>query len=414
MSLRIVAFSAVDLSLPQGHALHLRGLLDALADRGHDVTLVAPRAERAMPATRFRVEPVGVLRFGVLRHWSFELLGGLRLAARARARHADLIYARQDLYTCVPAIAARMLGIPLVLEVNASIPDEMALWGPPIGCWLARRSERFMLRSARAIVTLGAGLADTLSARTGVARDRFHVVPIATHLPAGIDPAQERTALGVPEDRFVVAFAGNLRPVQGIETLIDALARLAARSGAEGGVGPDAELWIVGTGSLEQSLRQRAAQAGGVEDTARDRGDGAAPRVRFFGGVSRDEADRILACAQILVAPYLSDAYDRIAGGAISTKVLTYLASDRPVLITDLPYYRWIEQMGVGECFPSGDPDALAARIGIWRKRWVEAGRPLRDWPWPSPGPGRRFVEEGRTWDHAAARVEEILRSIVD
>lgn len=389
MSLRIAAFSAVDLSLPQGHALHLRGLLDALADRGHEVVLVAPRPAGPMPPTRFRVEAVPVLRWGVLRHWTFELLGGLRLAARARAMRADRIYVRQDLYTCAPAIAARRLRIPLVLEINASIPDEMALWGPPLARWLARRSERFMLRRARAIVTLGESLVDTLAARAGVARDRFHVVPIATHVPARIDPARERVALDVPADRFIVAFAGNLRPVQGIETLIDAFARLGA----------PAELWIVGAGSLEASLRGRAAA---------DRTNGA--RVRFFGGVSREEADRILACAQILVAPYLRDAYDRIAGGAISTKVLTYLASDRPVLITDLPYYRWIAEIGAGDCFPSGDADALAAHIDGWRERWVAAGSPLHDWPWPSSGPGRRFVEEGRTWSHAAATVEEILR----
>jgi phosphatidylinositol alpha-mannosyltransferase len=388
MNLRIAAFSAVDMSLPQGHALHLRGLLDALAARGHDVTLVTPWPEGAIPSTRFRAEPVPILRWRVLGPWSFELLGGLRLAFRVHRLRAHAIYARQDLYSWAPAAVAGLLRKPLIVEVNASIPDEMALWGPPLARWLARRSERLMLRRATAIVTLGAGLADTLAARTGVGRDRFHVVPIATHLPAPADPEGERARQAAPPGRFIVAFAGNLRPIQGIETLIDAVARVGLS---------DVELWIVGAGSIERSLRERA-------------GTGA---VRFFGGVAREEADRLLACAQLLVAPYLRDAYDRTAGDAISTKVLTYLACDRPVLISDMPYYRWIEEIGAGECFPSGDAAALAERIAGWRARWVDAGRPLRDWPWARPGPGRRFVERGRTWDAAAAEIEEISKKAV-
>ena len=256
-----------------------------------------------------------------------------------------------------------------------------------------------MLRRARAIVTLADGLTDILASRTGAPRDRFHVVPIATHLPAPVDVARERAALGIPANRFVVAFAGNLRPVQGVETLLEAARRLCADPSRGPG---DIEFWIIGTGSIEQQLRDSVAVA-----HARP------PAVRFFGGVPREESDRLLCCAQLLVAPYRTDAYDRIAGDAISTKVLTYLAADRPVLITDLPYYRWIEETGAGECIPSDDPGALAARIDDWRGRWVRAGCPLVDWPWSAPGPGRRFVESGRTWDHAAGRLERILQSSV-
>jgi glycosyltransferase involved in cell wall biosynthesis len=410
MSLRIAAFSAVDLSLPQGHALHLRGLLDALAARGHEVVLVTPRPSGAMPSTRFHVVPVAFLPWRVLGPWTFELLGGLRLLVVAHRLRAHAIYARQDLYTCAPAIAAALLRKPLVAEVNASIPDEMALWERGAVQSLARRSERRMLSRARAIVTLADGLTEILASRTGVPRDRFHVVPIATHLPAPVDVVRERTALGVPADRFVVAFAGNLRPVQGVETLIDAARRLHA----DASVGPDGiELWIIGTGSIEQALRERASGAlvgspasGAPEHRAR------MPEIRFFGGVPREESDRLLSCAQILVAPYCTDAYDRIAGDAISTKVLTYLAADRPVLVSDLPYYRWIEERGAGECVPSNDPVALAGSIEDWRARWIRDGRPLVDWPWPAPGPGRRYVESGRTWDDAAGKVEKVLRSL--
>ncbi len=388
MSLAIAAFSAVDISLPQGHALHLRGLLDALAERGHHVTLITPRPAGPMPPVRFHTAPVRFLGWRVLGPWSFELLGGLRLLAHCLNSRVDAIYVRQDLYTCAPAIVARLLRKALIVEVNASIPDEMALWGRPAVQRLAQRSERFTLRRATTILTLGEGLTRTIRERVDLPAGRFRVVPIATHLPAAIDPVRERSARGASPKRFIVAFAGNLRVGQGIETLVDAVAHAHL---------PDVELWIVGDGSIAGELRERA-------------GSGA---VHFFGGVPREESDRLLACAQILVAPFLRETFDRVAGDAISTKVLAYLACDRPVLITDVPYYRWIEEIGAGECVPSGDAIVLAERIAAWRARWIDAGRPLRDWPWGTPGAGRRFVESGRTWGHAAAQVEGILQETV-
>ncbi len=51
----------------------------------------------------------------------------------------------------------------------------------------------------------------------------------------------------------------------------------------------------------------------------------------------------------------------------------------------------------------------LARAIEEQYASWLAAGMPLRNWPWNSPGPGVRFVEQGRTWDDAAVRVESLL-----
>lgn len=390
--MRIAAFSSVDLSLPQGHALHLRGLFDALAARGHDVTLITPRPVGEMPFTRFRKTTIPIIRLGVLAHWSFEKLGGWALLFHCLRRRPDVIYARQDLYTIAPAIVGRLLRLPLVDEVNSEIGEELEIVGANA---TARRissaCERFTVRRAGRVVVLGERLGQQIRRRTGIDAKRIETAPIATHLPERSDPAEVRGALSVEPSTFVVGFAGNLRAVQGVSVLLDAFALLDL---------PDLQLWIMGTGAHDEILKRHAARMGQGP-------------IRFFGGLPREGADRLLAACQILVAPFLREEYDRIAGGPISTKVLTYLASDRPVLISNIPYYDWIVRIGAGESFPSGDAGALAESIRGWRQRWLDAGAPLRDWPWKGPGPGRIHVESEHTWDHAAARIEEILDGCV-
>jgi glycosyltransferase involved in cell wall biosynthesis len=389
--MRIAAFTAIDLSLPQGHALHLRGLFDALAARGHDLTLVTPRPAAPAAPAAFRRVHVPIVRLRVLGPWSFELFGGIALLFHCLRRRPDLIYARQDLYTVAPGLVSRMTGIPLAVEVNSEIGEELAIAGTNA---LARRlvdaAERITLRRAARILVLAERIAQQVRRRTGCDPARIAISPIATHLPERVDPSVVRERLKVNPSAFVIGFAGNLWPVQGVTILLDAFARVDL---------PDAELWVIGTGVHDTILRRRAAAIG--------RGP-----IRFFGGLPRDDADRLLASAQILVAPYVREEYDRIAGGPISTKILTYLASDRPVLVSDIPYYDWIAQIGAGGSFPSGDAPALAGQIAEWFARWRADGSPLHDWPWSAPGPGRRYVEEGHTWDHAAKRVEQILMEV--
>ncbi|MDM7914773.1 MAG: glycosyltransferase, partial [Candidatus Eisenbacteria bacterium] len=136
-------------------------------------------------------------------------------------------------------------------------------------------------------------------------------------------------------------------------------------------------------------------------------------RDSFFGGLLREETDRLLAACHVLVAPYHVDSWERASrGGPISSKILTYLASDRPVVVTPLSTNARIEERGFGSLAASDESADLARAIAAWAVRWRDDGAPEVDWPWPSPGPARRWIEAERTWDHAAADVEDVLRGI--
>jgi teichuronic acid biosynthesis glycosyltransferase TuaC len=83
------------------------------------------------------------------------------------------------------------------------------------------------VREAAAVIAVSASLAERVRAVTGVA---------AVHLPIGCDhrslaesavPRREaRRLLGLPEDRVVVLFVGNLLPAKGVRALVDAIVDL--------------------------------------------------------------------------------------------------------------------------------------------------------------------------------------------
>jgi glycosyltransferase involved in cell wall biosynthesis len=340
---------------------------------------------------QFRVLETTIFRWRIFGPWSFELFGGLRLLFHCMRHRPDLIYARQDLYTLAPALAAKLLRIPLVCEVNSSIPEEIAVHARPAARRIVSFCERFTLSRAAAILVLAPEHGRALASRVGVKEERILTVPIGAHLPAQSDPMRTRIEHGIDPETFLVGFAGNLAPIQGVDLLVDAFQKIH---------GSDIALWILGTGIEEGQLRRRAAASG--------------VRIRFFGGVSREESDRLQQACQILVAPYRREAYLRAsAGGALSSKVLAYLANDRPILITSLPSYSWLEKIGAGELCVTDDPGEFAAAITGWQRRWHAAGRPLIGWPFSDVGPGRRFVESGRTWNDTAARTESVLLELI-
>jgi glycosyltransferase involved in cell wall biosynthesis len=341
------------------------------------------------PPARFGRIEIAIVRWRVLAPWSFEFFGGICLGIACLRRRPDLILARHDLYTVAPALIARLLRIPLVSHISSSIPEELTFGGRPAAQRIATICERFHLRCARVVAVLEEAHGRSVAARTGIDPRRCHAVGVGARLPSRSDPVGTRDEFGISPETFLVGFAGNLSPIQGVDRLLEACMRLRDL---------DLQLWIIGTGTEQRRLLQIA--------------DPISERVRFFGGVLREEADRLLAACQLLVAPYRKREYERIsAGGALSSKVMTYLAIDRPILITDLPGYRWVEAIGAGESVDTSDPERLAGGIRASVVRWRDAGSPLVDWPWSAPGPGRRFVEEGGTWQHVAERLEPLLRS---
>ena len=129
-------------------------------------------------------------------------------------------------HTAVTGLAAWRLAR------KANLPHVLTFHGSDMNTWPDAHPERrddlrTAARSAAAVFAVSQALADRVEEVTGVA---------ATHLPIGSHHAalaalrqpreRARAALGLPRDRTVVLFVGNLLPAKGVRELADAIGSL--------------------------------------------------------------------------------------------------------------------------------------------------------------------------------------------
>jgi len=241
---------------------------------------------------------------------------------------------------CARGLAARSLGRArlVVLWSVDFVPDRFG--AGTVATRVYDRVDRVACTRADARVELSEAARDARNRRHGLG-DRsapVHVLPMGAWL--------DRVPT-VPLDGHVrrrVVFLGHLVERQGVELLLESLARPAAR---DANVGGD----VIGTGPLEAPLRDRARRLGldGV--------------VRFHGFVEdHRDVERLLAEGSVGVAPYRpsGSTFTRYADPG---KLKAYLAAGVPVVLTDVPpNARELEREAGAEVVPF-EADALADAI---------------------------------------------------
>jgi glycosyltransferase involved in cell wall biosynthesis len=299
----------------RGTPLAVMAMVRALGALGHSVDLLTyPRgADAQVEGVAHRRSlglPVGRVRPGPS---LAKLALDVPFMAEAWWRMAtggyDVVHAVEEA-AHLAAPLARVLRLPLVVDVDSSIPDQLRRSGfaarGPLP-WLAERLERHALRHAVAVITVCGSLTQGVRARAPRA-PVFQVEDPPLVDAGSLDTetaAALRHSLGIGPGP-VVLYSGNLEPYQGVEVLLQAAPRVP-------------EAWFVfmgGEPGAIEALKARAA-AGPT-------------RAVFAGQRPPSELPSFLALADVLVSP-------RLHGENTPFKIYTYLASGRPLVATRLP-----------------------------------------------------------------------------
>ncbi|MBD3679152.1 MAG: WcaI family glycosyltransferase [Rhodobacteraceae bacterium] len=353
---------------PISTAVYTEGMVAALADAGHDVTVVtAPpyypgwRVFAGYSALRYKVEhprpgvtlvrcplyvprrPTGMRR--LLHHMSFAL-------SAFPALLNDVMYGRPDL---VLAIAPGLLAGPVGWAVAR-------VSGAP--CWL--HVQDFEVEAARATGLLPGGRAlgrGALGTESVILRgfDRVSTISAPMHqrlLDKGIDPARAmlvpnwadlegvrpgpedpplRAELGLTGKR-VLLYSGTLGRKQGLELFPDLARRFAHR--------PDVALVVCGDGPMRGDLA-RAAEG--------------LPNLHLLPLQPAERLGELLAMAEMHLLPQIAGAADLV----LPSKLTNMMASGRPVVATADPGTAIASAVGgCGAVVPPGDLDGLANAVG--------------------------------------------------
>jgi colanic acid biosynthesis glycosyl transferase WcaI len=346
------------------------GLAEALAARGHEVTVVCAIPYyphwRTDPANRGRLwseeERNGVR---VLRTWLYvprrvrtvtRILHELSFALASTPRLWET--PRPDLLITVSpplplgvtaCLFSGLSGTPFIFYVKDLQPDaavDLGMLGRSRAARLAARLlfavERAIYRRSALVGTLTEGMRRRI---VGKGIPEGHVAL----LPDWVDPERyrplprqnafrERHGLG---DRFLALHAGNMGVKQGLETMLLAAERLRDLR--------DAELYLVGDGAARRGLLREAERM-------------ELPNLRVLPLQPASEVPDMMAAADVGLLIQKASVSDIV----MPSKLLAMLASGLPVIATvrdDTEVARAIREAGAGVVIPPEDSEALAEAI---------------------------------------------------
>ena len=173
----------------------------------------------------------------------------------------------------------------------------------------------------------------------------------------------------------VILFFGLLRPYKGVDTLVEAFAR----------VGGEAELWIVGNPRMSLApLHHAAARAPGT--------------VRFVPRfVGEDEIPALFRRADLIALPYRDSEHSGV--------VYTALAFGKPMVLSSVGGFPELAaEHGAARIVAPGDPVGLAAALEELISD-QEARAELAD-------AARRAAEGPFSWDAVAAQTMQLYREL--
>jgi glycosyltransferase involved in cell wall biosynthesis len=302
----------------RGTPLAVLHMTRALAALGHQVDLLTfPQGEPA-PAEGVRHLrslrlPVGRVKAGPsFAKMALDVPFLAEAAWRLARGRYDVVHAVEEAAHLI-APFARLIGVPLVMDVDSSIPDQLrysgfATLGPIL--WLAETLERHALRHSAVAVTVCASLTEGVKACVPEV-PVFQVEDPPLVEPGAIPPAEAVEALRRELTLGpwpVVLYSGNFEPYQGVELLLGAIALV-----------PHVLLLLMGGGPDDVVRLKAEARARGVGE-----------RCVFSGLRPPTELPVFLALADVVASP-------RIRGENTPFKVFTYLASDKPLVATRIP-----------------------------------------------------------------------------
>ena len=410
-----ILYLCADLGIPvlgrKGAAAHVRGLATALARAGHTVSLAAASLSKSpwekpakfdLPLCQLRPSSDIERVFLSLKSYSEALetensvpgevrriLYDRELAIQLRRRFEkdppDFIYERASLYATAGVLLARKLNVPSIIELNSPLPIEQAAYrGAGLGD-LAARAERWILSQSDAVVVVSNELRE-YAVSLGIDPGRVRVVP------NGADPnlfrprprqKNARARWGL-RDGPVLGFVGGIRPWHGVQVLPPLLERLVPRH-------KDLRLVIAGDGPLRAELERNLNTKG------------LAQNVVWTKSLPHDEIAELIPHFDVALAPYSSLNH---AFYFSPLKLYEYMACGVPVVAARTGQIAEVVRDGeTGLLYPPDDVEALTRACDrllddpALRERMGQAAA--------------RAIRERYTWDHNAARVVELARSLM-
>jgi glycogen synthase len=356
---------APELSTLSGAQLHTVAVIKGLQKLGHHVRTVAIQrnklgwsddlqgwhAPQYGPTQKrgFRLFESAIRRVQSELHLAFVgLFDSLRYADACThlLQGCDLLYERHGYMGYGGMIAARRLGIPIVIELNGNIIKEIDTMGVQmsprqreVGRWLTYRT----FLAADHVVIVSAALKEILVSAFDLPEARISVVLNGVDVDVfarPVDQAQVRAAHNLT-NAPTIAFVGTFQPWHGVDLLVASFQLVQAAY-------PTAQLLIIGDGVGREAVAKQIT-ALGLEHN-----------IRLLGQLAQVKVAELLHIADLAVAPYPFQ-HNEIVGTPL--KIMEYMAAGKAIVASTAPLHEIVKQGVTGVRVMPANAQALAGAI---------------------------------------------------
>ncbi|MFH2066625.1 MAG: glycosyltransferase family 4 protein [Pseudomonadota bacterium] len=312
----------------KAEGIHISEVVKALRQLGNFVYLVCPLgigwnhpgcAEKAADSSRRRSflsklkNNLPVLFFRLL-EIGYNFFDIIRLYRVIKKIKPDFIYSRYALFTFSSVLCARLMRIPIILEVNTPYAHAWKQYDTMYFFHLACIIEKWCLKNATHLITVTGPLKNFVSYQYQVPPAKISVMHNGVDLNVfgmeKADPESIRRKYNLP-DVPTVGFIGALRKWHGIDLLIENTLRVIEEC-------PEAQFVIVGEGELEEEYKNFVSDHNLFE------------KIIFTGFIPHEDVPGMIATMDIGLMPN-SNAYGS------PMKVFEYMAMQKPVIAPMIP-----------------------------------------------------------------------------
>ncbi len=324
---------------------------------------------------------------------SYEIMLAFYLFYSCIKNRPDVLYLRQNSFPFFPMFICKFLKIPLVVEVNGLVLDELEVntnsksFAYKVFSFLAFHSEKLNYKYCDRIVSVTDKLRDEIVSLYSIPADKVFVINNGANTDLFKPMAQEQVKkeLGLENSKKYICFVGHLAAWQGVEFLIYASPLILEKH-------PEVRFLVVGDGDTKNKLQKIASELW-LSD-----------KFIFTGGVLYESVPLYINASDICVAPFIKRRNSKI--GLSALKTYEYLACGKPTVASSIPGVKdLIEFSGGGIVVNPENPGELAT--AILELISDESTRAIMG------EKGRKYVVENHSWNSVARKILEVCSDII-
>jgi glycosyltransferase involved in cell wall biosynthesis len=306
--------------------------------------------------------------------FSLGLLGVSKQYAGQHGKPGVIIASSPHPLTMIAGIiAAKRFKIPCICEVRDLWPDAIFTFGKlkedSLLGKLLTAGEHWIYRNADAIIFTKEGDTDYIKEHkwdTGNGGDidlsKCHYINNGVDIEAFFASIADNTFIDrdLAEDKFNVVYAGSIRPVNDVGSLVDAAVLLKEHA--------DIQFLIYGDGNQREVLAKRVSDEG-------------LTNVKLKGYVEKRYIPYVLSKSSVNILNYSQSKYNWTRGNS-SNKLFEYMASGKPIISTIKMGYCLLDRHQCGFSLSEPTAQELAKTIlqvhDMPREQYEEMGRNAR------------------------------------